>query len=95
MTVEFSGDPFVKEFPGGSLAVCLNGRDEATEEYIQCRVDSAALSRPAGGITQEKLCREFERQRRRIEKAAKRLYASGVGQKEESCIVIRLGAGNF
>ncbi len=95
MTVEFSGDPFVKEFPAGPLTVCLNGRDEATEEYIQCRVDSAALSRPAGGITQEKLCREFERQRGPIEKAAKRLYASGRGQKQEAYTVIWLGAADL
>ena len=94
MTVEFSGDPFVKEFPEG-LTVCLNGRDEATEEYIQCRVSSLALSKSAGGITHEKLCHEFERQRGPIEKAAKRLYASGAGQKQEAYTVIWLSAADF
>ncbi len=94
MTVKFSGDPFVKEFPEG-LAVCLNGQDEATGEYIQCRVRSLALSKSAGSITNEKLCHAFEQRREQIEKVTKRLYASGAGQKQEAYAVIWLDTAHL
>ena len=94
MTVKFSRDPFVKEFPEG-LVVCLNGQDEATGEYIQCRVRSLALSKSAGGISNEKLCRAFEQRREQIEKVIKQLYASGAGQKQEAYTVIWLGTADL
>ena len=94
MTIKFSGDPFANNFPEG-LFVCLNGQDETSREYIQCRVISLALSKSAGGITNEKLCHAFEQRREQIKKVTQQHYASGAGQKQKAYTVIWLSAADL
>ena len=77
MALVFHDTPFVKDRP--RLAVWLQGRDEAADFYVDCRVTQEALKVCCGakGIADDKLLRAFEEHRERIETAAKRKYATG------------------
>jgi len=77
MTLVFDGTPFVKEEP--RLAVWLQGRDEAANCYVDCRVTHKALRDCCGarGIAGDELLRAFEAHRERIEMAANRNYEAG------------------
>ncbi len=77
MALVFHGTPFVKDRP--RLAVWLQGRDEAADCYVDCRVTQEALKVCCGakGIADDKLLGAFEAHRERIETAAKRKYATG------------------
>ncbi len=77
MALVFHDTPFVKDRP--RLAVWLQGRDEAADCYVDCRVTQEALKVCCGakGIADDKLLRAFEEHRERIETAAKRKYATG------------------
>ena len=74
MTLVFDGKPFVKEEP--RLAAWLQGRDEAADCYVDCRVTHKALRECCGakGIAGGELLRAFDVHRERIEKAANRKY---------------------
>ena len=77
MTLVFDAAPFVKHEP---LTVWLQGRDEAANCYVECRVTQQALRvhcGAVGGITDKELLRAFEVCRERIEKAANRKYEAG------------------
>ncbi len=77
MAIVFDGAPFVKEQP--QLTVWLQGRDEAANCYVDCRVPYKVLKDCCGarGIANNELLRAFEAHRERIEKAAKRKYEAG------------------
>ncbi len=77
MALVFHGTPFVKDRP--RLAVWLQGRDEAADCYVDCRVTHKALNDCCGakGIADDKLLGAFEAHRERIEMAAKRKYEAG------------------
>ena len=77
MALVFDGTPFVKAQP--RLAVWLQGRDEAANCYVDCRVAHKALRECCGarGIAGNELLRAFEAHRERIEMAAKRKYEAG------------------
>ena len=77
MTLVFDGTPFVKEEP--RLAVWLQGRDEAANCYVDCRVAHKALRECCGarGIANDELLRAFEAHRERIETVAKQKYEDG------------------
>ena len=77
MVLVFHGVPFVKGQP--RLAVWLQGRDEAVDCYVDCRVTHKALIDCCGarGIANDELLRAFEAHRERIETVAKRKYEDG------------------
>ncbi len=77
MALVFHGTPFVKDRP--RLAVWLQGRDEAADCYVDCRVTHKALNDCCGakGIADDKLLGAFGAHRERIEMAAKRKYEAG------------------
>lgn len=77
MALVFDGTPFVKAQP--RLAVWLQGRDEAANCYVDCRVTHKALRECCGarGIANDELLRAFEAHRERIETVAKRKYEDG------------------
>ncbi len=77
MALVFHDTPFVKDRP--RLAVWLQGRDEAADCDVDCRVTHKALNDCCGaqGIADDKLLGAFEAHRERIETAAKRKYATG------------------
>ncbi len=77
MALVFHDTPFVRDRP--RLAVWLQGRDEAADCDVDCRVTQEALKVCCGakGIADDKLLGAFEAHRERIELAAKRIYAAG------------------
>ena len=77
MALVFSGTPIVKEEP--QLAVWLQGRDEAADCYVDCRVTHQAMTDCCGakGLKYAELLRAFEKHREQIETAAKRKYDAG------------------
>ncbi len=77
MALVFHGTPFVKDRP--RLAVWLEGRDEAADCYVDCRVTHKVLIDCCGatGIADDKLLGAFEAHRKRIEMAAKQKYEAG------------------
>ena len=90
MTLVFHGNPFVMDRP--RLAVWLQGRDEAADCDVDCRVTHKALIDCCGaqGIATDKLVGAFEAHRERIETAAVRKYEAGHVQHLEDREVVWL-----
>ncbi len=90
MALVFHGAAFVKEEP--RLAVWLQGRDEAADCYVECRVTHKALNDfcGAGGIANDTLLRAFEAHRERIEMTAKREYEAGRVERLSDRVVVWL-----
>ncbi len=90
MALVFHGTPFVKDRP--RLAVWLQGRDEAADCYVDCRVTQEALKVCCGakGIADDKLLGAFEAHRERIEMTAKREYEAGRVERLADRVVVWL-----
>ena len=97
MTLKFSGDPFVKEPAREPLYVCLQGRDDDANQYVECQVPATTLIKQFGarGITNQELIRAFQAHRTRVEMTAVKQYESNNYEKQTDPIVIWLGEDSF
>ena len=93
MALNFYADP--PRIVLDTLEVPFFGQDG--EEYVECRVSHSALMAcfDAKGIAGDKLFPVFEKNRERIEEAARRKYDAGNFERKDDRILLQLGLEDF